>query len=82
VERMQEINGETSMSWTQFTVRMKDGAEFEFGTAFNMQFFNMPNGYSGSDIAKIIPATRGTARNSGAVLFRERPFFSCFIDGI
>ena len=81
-KRMSEIKGETSMCWTQFTARMKDGSEFEFGTTFLTEFFNMPEGYKGSDITKIIPAKIGTRSKSGEMIFREKPFFECFVKGI
>ena len=67
------------MAWTQFTARMRDGMEFEFGTAFATEFFAMPEGYTGKDIVKIVPATRRALR---AVDCRERPFFKCYVDGL
>lgn len=81
LERMREIKGETSMGWTQFTARMADGNEFEFGTTFLTEFFNMPNGYSAKEIIKIIPAVRGQSIDT-KVCYRERPHFECFIDGL
>ncbi len=54
--RMREIKGETSMSWTAFTAAMSDGAEFRFGTTFLTEFFDMPPGYTATNIAKITPA--------------------------
>jgi hypothetical protein len=81
-ERMAEINGETSMGWTQFTARMKDGMEFEFGTRFSQEFFDMPNGYTAKDIVKITPAKRGLPRDFNGNFLREKPFFECYIDGI
>src|SRR5262249_49845780 len=78
VARLREIRGETTMSWTQFTVRMRDGKEFTFGTSFLREFFDMPAGYAPSDIEQIIPALPGTPRHSGTI-YRERPFFECFV---
>ena len=80
--RLMEIKGETSMSWTQFTGRMSDGKEFEFGTPWSRDFFMMPGGYSAADIAKIEPAERGTRPNNGQTIYRERPFFVCYLDGL
>jgi hypothetical protein len=77
LERLLEIKGETSMSWTQFVGVMKDGREFSFGTTFLTQFFNMPTGYTASDVTTI----RSHERMDGE-LFRERPFFTCFVDGL
>jgi hypothetical protein len=78
--RLREVRGETSMSWTQFTVVMHDGREFTFGTTYLREFFAMPDGYSGDDIATIRPASLG-ARPAGEC-FRERPFFTCYVDGL
>ncbi len=76
-EHLLEIEGETSMSWTQFVGVMRDGCEFSFGTTFLTQFFDMPAGYTASDVATIRPHERGAGE-----LFRERPFFTCFVDGL
>lgn len=75
--RLLEIKGETSMSWTQFVAVMRDGREFSFGTTFMTEFFSMPDGYVASDVAAIRPHERGAGE-----LFRERPFFTCFVDGL
>lgn len=75
--RLLEIKGETSMSWTQFVAVMKDGQEFSFGTTFLTEFFNMPDGYTASDVGTIRPHERLDGH-----LFRERPFFTCFVDGL
>lgn len=75
--RLLEVGGETSMSWTQFSATMKDGATFDFGTSFNDEFFDMPDGYTADDIITIVPATRAAPRPKK--IFRERPFFTCFL---
>ena len=75
---MREISGETSMSWTQFYATMMDGIEFTFGTTFRTEFFEMPAGYDAGDIIKIRPAARGTARSQHHV-YRDMPFFTCFV---
>jgi hypothetical protein len=74
--RFNEIKGETSMSWTQFTAIMKDGREFAFGTTYLTEFFHMPEGYVGDDIAKIIP------HKAEMSPLRERPFFTCHVSGL
>lgn len=79
--RMLEINGETSMSWTAFSALMMDGKEFKFGTTFLTEFFEMPHGYAASDIVKITPAPRGERYKSEGI-YRERPFFTCYLDGL
>jgi len=77
--RLAEINGETAMGWTEFYATMDDGKEFCFGTTFHTEFFCMPEGYTAENIVKITPAVRGEPRKYEQV-FRERPFFECYID--
>ena len=72
--RLNEVQDETRMSWTQFTGVMRDGKEFGFGTTFLMEFFDMPDGYSGEDIASVHPHRAGPGRT-----YRERPYFSCYV---
>jgi hypothetical protein len=79
--RVCEIRGETSMSWTEFYATMSDGMEFCFGTVFLREFFDMPRGYTAIDIQKIVPAVRGEKRRCEPV-YREKPFFTCYVDGI
>ena len=79
--RMREIGGETSMSWTEFYARMKDGKEFRFGTTFLTEFFAMPAGYTANDIVRITPAVRGEVPRQEAI-HRERPSFTCYVDGL
>lgn len=78
--RLKEIKGETSMGWTGFDAVMKDGKSFCFGTSFFTEFFNIPDGYTANDIERIVPHQMGT-RPSHPV-YRERPFFECYINGI
>lgn len=75
--RLADLSGETSMSWTQFVATMRDGSRFSFGTAFHIEFFAMPTGYAATDVVSIEPHKR-----EHADLFRERPFFTCFVDGL
>ena len=79
IERMGEIGGETSMGWTEFIVFMDDGSDFCFGTTFEEIFFDMPEGYTADRIKKIIPAVRSEPRKHDKV-FREKPFFDCYLD--
>jgi len=79
--RMREISGETSMGWTEFSAIMRDGKEYRFGTTFLTEFFDLPAGYNASDIVRIVPAVRGQARSVEAV-YREKPFFTCYVDGL
>jgi len=79
--RIMEVRGETSMNWTEFYAIMRDGKEFRFGTTFLTEFFSMPQGYTSSDIVRIIPAVRGEKPRI-EMIYRERPFFTCFVDGL
>ncbi|MFN5647685.1 MAG: hypothetical protein ACK458_09245 [Sphingobacteriales bacterium] len=93
-----QILGETTMGWTGFAAKMKDEKCFGFGTSFNWEFFQMPEGYSVDDIEEIINHSyvlkSGELRThtvpffeqpddyEDAVIYRERPFFQCFIDNL
>ena len=93
-----QIRGETTMGWTGFSAKMKDGKFFGFGTSFHWEFFQMPDGYSVYDIEEIINHSyvlqNGELRShrkgnqsrpdeyKNAVVYRERPFFECYIDNL
>jgi hypothetical protein len=85
---LRQIHGETTMGWTSFTAKMKDGKIFAFGTTFNFQFFDLPKGYTYDDIAEI---HSGMVVNENGVeepfsqdwsrqCFRDKPFFYCYTD--
>lgn len=92
------IKGETTMAWTAFGARMKDGKEFAFGTGFYFDFFQMPDGYTAEDITDILDhrymSTSGELKKHQSpffeypddydknAIFRDRPFFKCFLDGL
>ena len=67
------------MSWTEFAAVMDDGKEFFFATTYSREFFNMPEGYRARSIKKIIPHE---SRKATEPIYRERPFFECFVDGL
>ena len=93
-----QIRGETTMGWTGFVAKMKDDKFFGFGTTFSFQFFQMPEGYSGDDIEEIVNHSYvlKTGEIIGykigfseqpddykeAVIYRDRPFFHCFMDNL
>jgi hypothetical protein len=92
VALLEQIHGETVMGWTAFVVRMKDGSFFNYGTSFSFEFFDLPQGYAYEDISEIQSGVTFT-QEGGAVpfrssalkdltVYRERPFFSCFLDGL
>jgi len=74
--RLQEIQDETRMGWTQFVGVMRDEKEFSFGTTYHTHFFEMPPGYTATDVVRIKPGETVPGQT-----YRERPFFECFIDG-
>ncbi len=93
-----QIHGETTMGWTGFAAKMKDGKYVGFGTTFLWEFFQMPEGYSVDDIEEIINHSyvlkNGELRShregqltrpeeyKEAVVYRERPFFECYLDNL
>jgi len=81
VARLGEIGGETSMGWTEFYATMRDGAEFRFGTTFLVEFFDLPDDYRVTDIERITSAVRGESPRQQRI-YRERPFFTCYVDDL
>ena len=89
---VKQIRGETTMGWTSFVVEMKDGTLHSFGTTFSFEFFDLPRGYSHDDIKSIhsgmvYSASRGLTDYSldalkAAQVYRERPFFTCYLDDL
>ena len=93
-----QIRGETTMGWTGFVMKMKDGKYFSFGTSFHFEFFDMPDNYTSADIIEVInhsyTTQTGELRHHKVLFFeepadydrtkiyRERPFFECFIDNL
>jgi hypothetical protein len=67
--------GETRMSWISFVGVMDDGKEFDFGSAYHVEFFDMPEGYAADRIVDVIPH-----KNVGEQMLRDRPYFDCFVD--
>ena len=94
---LSQIHGETTMGWTGWVFRMNDGRLFSYGTTFLMEFFQLPDDYSFSDVNEVInhsfvdsngalaTLTRGGMLPEAYLvdsIFRERIFFSCAVDGI
>jgi hypothetical protein len=89
---LRQIHGETTMGWTAFVVEMSDGRRFSYGTSFRFEFFDLPDGYSFNDIKTIHSGmihsdAEGTKPFSSSAMpgikcFREKPFFTCYIDGL
>lgn len=95
---LKQIQGETTMSWTCFVAKMKDAVNIGFGTTFYTDFFDMPDGYSVEDIIEIInhsyiceSGQMYTYRErpfmssddyDKIIVYREKPFFECYIDNL
>jgi len=95
---LDEIRGETSMSWTGFCAKMQDGKVFGFGSKYLFDFFQMPEHYKSTDITEIINhsyiSKKGELKEHNVPFFdwptdydekavnRERPFFDCYIKGL
>ena len=85
---LRQIYGETTMGWTSFTAKMTDDKIFAFGTPFNFEFFDLPDGYSYNDIAEIHSGMVVTDTGSeepyshdwSRKCFRDKPFFYCYTD--
>lgn len=94
VSILKQIKGETSMGWTGFVVKMKDGNCFGYGTQLTAEFFDLPGGYAAGDIEEIINDSyvnnRGEVKsNNGkaddydaSIILREKPYFECFVEGL
>jgi hypothetical protein len=89
LEILRTIHGETVMSWTAFVVEMKDGTKHSYGSSFRFEFFDLPDGYSYADIAKIhsgmVYSQELGLRDFSMELqkeiqpYREKPFFTCYL---
>jgi hypothetical protein len=94
---MRQIHGETTMGWTAWVFRMRDGRRFSYGTSFHREFFHLPDGYEFTDVEEVInhsfvdaqdatvPLERGArlpASYPRDSVLRERTSFSCAVDWI
>ena len=76
------------MGWTSFTAKMKDGKVFAFGTPFNFEFFDLPEGYTHKDIVEIHSGMmvdengmeREFSLDWSRQCYRDRPFFYCYTE--
>jgi hypothetical protein len=92
VELLRNIHGETIMSWTAFVAEMKDGTMYSYGTPFNMEFFDLPHGYSHTDISTIhsgmqYSQTKRLEKFSLNAMkeipvLREKPFLTCYLKAL
>ncbi len=93
-----QIKGETSMSWTAFVAKFKDGRQLSFGTSWNWEFFDLPDNYEADDALEIINHSyllktgevfghrssldRVTRRDEMEKIYSDRPFFECYLDNL
>ena len=61
-----------------FWGKMDDGKVFKFFTDYDIAFFDMPEGYVGSQLVDVGPRDRDQDFRD----LREKPFFSCYLDWI
>ena len=92
IRTLKEIHGETTMGWTAFVVEIDDDMRFSYGTSFSFEFFDLPKGYSYSNIRSVHSGMVQLDRE-GTIPFslnhfkqvtwlREKPFFTCYLDGL
>ena len=94
---LSQIEGETTMGWTGWVFRMTDGASFSFGSDYSMDFINMPENYSFSDVAQVFNHSFANAagkvisfkqagsppeRYNRNAVFHARSSFVCAVDGL
>lgn len=93
-----QITGETSMSWTAFVAKFKDGRQLSFGTTWNREFFDLPDNYNVDNIVEIINHSyllktgevvghlssfdRLTRKDELEKIYSNRQFFECYIDDL
>lgn len=95
LDLLKQIKAESIMGWTGFVFEMTDGKLFSYGTTFNFEFFDLPEGYDFTDVKLIhnhsylnengdISPLRGHAAGfldtrSKLIIYREKVFFECFV---
>ncbi len=95
---LKKINGETAMSWTAFVIKFKNGQKASFGTSWNWEFFSKPDGVDFDDIEEIINdayldknreiISHKSIQNYNQMrdlldkIYREKPFFKCYLDNL
>ena len=93
-----QIKSETSMSWTAFVAKFKDGRHLGFGTTWNWEFFDLPGDFKAEDIVEIINHSyllktgeivghrssfdRMARRDEMEIIYRDRQFFECYVDNL
>jgi len=95
-ELLNQLEGETTMSWTGFVLEMADRKLFSFGTTFLTEFFHLPDGYEFGDVVRVhnhsYVSPSGELRSleqgmapfpadyDSSLILRERQYFVCHYD--
>jgi hypothetical protein len=84
---LRQIRGETSMGWTAFDAILADGRRLSMGTTFFFEFFELPEGITAKDVVRIqqvgtspVPGRQYIPPPDGNNVFREKPFFTCYLE--
>jgi hypothetical protein len=93
-----QITSETSMLWTAFILKFKDGRMLSFGTSWHVDFFNLLDTFSFLDVIEIIPHAyllktggiyyhqssqdRAERFDKFEKCYGDKPFFECYIDNL
>jgi hypothetical protein len=93
---LNQIHGETTMSWTGFVLEMRDGKYVAFGTTFLCEFFTIPEPYSFADVVAVHNHSYVTQTGElkslregfmeapsdydQKLVNRERPYFVCYVE--
>ena len=93
---LNQIQGETTMSWTGFVLEMPGSKYVAFGTTFSAEFFDIPNEYSFGDVVAVhnhsyvSPSGELKSLRQGfmdapsdydrSAVNRDKPYFECFYD--
>jgi hypothetical protein len=96
VELINQIKGETAMSWTAFVIEFNNGEKLSFGTSWSFQFFDLPIGFDFANFSNVISGVYLTKENkikhhksvlslidekeNLKFIYREKPFFECFLE--
>lgn len=91
-----QIRGETAMSWTAFVAKFNDNRLLSFGTAWNIEYFDLPEEFDAKNIIEII--NDSYINKAGEIVVhkslgerrfedlqpinREKPFFECYLDNL
>lgn len=97
ISLLNQLQDETTMGWTGWVFQMKDSRMFQYASSFRMEFLNLPDGYTFDDVTKVYNHSYVRADGSLGILpqggqlpadydykrlFRERTFFTCYLEDL